>query len=70
MLADDTTVKIITLIDDCTRFCPGLKAVDVVNGDTAFAAFSDAAGRWGWPQRFLSDNASAYKHTLAAPSVP
>ena len=25
-----------------------------------------AAGRWGWPQRFLSDNASVYKHTLAA----
>lgn len=65
-LADGSEVKIITLVDDCTRLCPGLKAVEVVNGDSAFEAFSAAADRWGWPQRFLSDNASAYKHTLAA----
>ncbi len=65
-LMDRTMVKVITLIDDCTRFCPGLKAVETVNGDTAFEAFSTAAGRWGWPQRFLSDNAKAFKHTLAA----
>lgn len=64
-LADRSEVKIITLVDDCTRVCPGLKAVETVNGDTAFAAFADAAGRWGWPSRFLSDNASMYKHTLA-----
>lgn len=64
-LTDGTTVKIITIIDDCTRLCPGLKAVRIVNADTAFEAFSDAAGRWGWPQRFLSDNAPVYKHTLA-----
>lgn len=66
MLADDQEVKIITLIDDCSRVCPGLKTVETVNGDTAFQAFSEAAGRWGWPSRFLSDNAAAYKHTLAA----
>lgn len=65
-LADGTVVKIITLIDDCTRFCPGLRAVPTVNGETAFDAFSTAAGTWGWPQRFLSDNATVYKHTLAA----
>lgn len=64
-LADGTEVKIISLIDDCTRLCPGLSAVEVVNGDTAFRAFTQAAETWGWPQRFLSDNATAYKHTLA-----
>lgn len=64
-LADGTAVKVITMVDDCTRFCPGLKAVDTVNGETAFDAFSAAAGRWGWPQRFLSDNAKAYKISLA-----
>lgn len=64
-LADGTMIKVIALIDDCTRFCPGLKAVPVVNGDTAFEAFALAAGRWGWPQRFLSDNATSYKHSLA-----
>lgn len=65
-LADLTECRIITLVDDCTRLCPGLKAVETVNGDTAFEAFAAAADRWGWPQRFLSDNANHYKHTLAA----
>jgi len=58
-------VKIITLIDDCTRLCPGLKAVVSANGEAAFDAFSTAAGKWGWPARFLSDNAKAYKISLA-----
>ena len=65
-LADSSMVHIITLLDDCTRLCPRLQAVEAVNGETAFEAFSAAAGRWGWPERFLSDNASAYRHTLAA----
>lgn len=64
-LADGSMVKIITMIDDCTRLCPGLKAVETVNGETAFDAFSTAAARWGWPARFLSDNAKAYKNSLA-----
>lgn len=58
-------VKIITLIDDCTRLCPGLKAVVSANGEAAFDAFSTAAGKWGWPARFLSDNAKAFKISLA-----
>jgi transposase InsO family protein len=64
-LADGSEVRIVTLVDDCTRFCPGLKAVETVNGETAFEAFTKAADKWGWPERFLSDNANAYKHTLA-----
>lgn len=65
VLADGSEVKIITLIDDCTRLCPGLKASLSANGPAAFEAFSSAAGKWGWPQRFLSDNAKAYKNSLA-----
>ena len=64
-LSDGAGVRIITLLDDCTRFCPGLTAVETVNGDTAFGAFAAAASQWGWPQRFLSDNAQAYRNTLA-----
>jgi transposase InsO family protein len=64
-LADGTPVKVISLIDDRTRFCPGLKAVDSVNGATAFEAFTKAGGRYGWPAWFLSDNANHYRHTLA-----
>lgn len=65
-LQDGHDVKIITLIDDCTRLCPGLTAVETASGEAAFVAFSAAAEKWGWPERFLSDNATAYKHTLAA----
>lgn len=64
-LEDDSEVKVITIIDDCTRLCPGLKAVESVNGEAAFDAFTTAAGTWGWPERFLSDNAKAYKISLA-----
>jgi transposase InsO family protein len=64
-LADDTGVKIITMVDDCTRLCPELKAVETVNGETAFEAFTTAGERYGWPERFLSDNAKAYKISLA-----
>lgn len=64
-LADGSTVKVIVLIDDCTRFCPGLSATETVDAASAFAAFSSAAGAHGWPQRFLSDNAKAFKDTLA-----
>jgi transposase InsO family protein len=64
-LADGAQIKVITLIDDCTRLCPGLKAVWRVNGEAAFDAFSTAAEKWGWPERFLSDNAKAYKIRLA-----
>lgn len=65
-LIDGSEVKIITLLDDCTRFCPGLTAVTSATGEAALDAFTTAADRWGWPQRFLSDNANAYRHTLAS----
>lgn len=64
-LADGTVVKVITMIDDCTRLCPGLKAAETVNADTAFDAFSTAADECGWPQWFLADNAKVYKISLA-----
>ncbi len=65
LLADGTEGFIITLLDDCTRFCPGLKAVPAATGSAAFDALSAAAQQHGWPQRFLSDNAKAYRETLA-----
>ena len=65
-LVDGPVVKIITMVDDCTRVCPGLRAVESADGEAAFAAFSTGADQWGWPARFLSDNAKAYKISLAA----
>ncbi|MGQ0848930.1 MAG: DDE-type integrase/transposase/recombinase [Actinomycetota bacterium] len=65
-LADDTEVKVITMVDDCSRLCPELKAVETVNGEAAFDALATAAGVYGWPAWFLADNAKAYKINLAS----
>ena len=64
-LADGTAVRIINIIDDCCRVLAASKAVMTCNTDSAFAAFCDGADRWGWPARFLSDNAREFKHGLA-----
>lgn len=69
-LVDGLVVKIITMVDDCTRLCLELKAVETVNGEAAFDAFTTATGRYGWPERFLSDNAKAYKISLAKAVAP
>lgn len=64
-LADTILVKIITMLDDCSRLCPELSAVETVNGETVLHAFVAAAGRYGWPAWFLADNAKVYKISLA-----
>jgi transposase InsO family protein len=70
---DDTTwplpngreVKIINIIDDCSRTLMASVAVTTCTGTAAFNAFATAAAEWGWPARFLSDNAKAFRHVLA-----
>ncbi len=64
-LADGTSIKIINIIDDHSRLLVASTAVMITNTDTAFAAFSDGANRWGWPARFLSDNAPEFRYGLA-----
>lgn len=64
-LADGTDVKIINIVDDHSRLLAGSTAAQTTNTDTVFTAFCDAADRWGWPERFLSDNAPEFKHGLA-----
>ena len=64
-LADGTSVKIINIIDDHSRVIVASIAVITCTAAAAFEAFSTAAGRWGWPARFLSDNAPAFRHGLA-----
>lgn len=65
-LADGTEVKIINVIDDCTRVLVTSRAVPSCTGAAALDAMSGAAATWGWPERFLSDNAKAFRHVLAA----
>ena len=65
-LSDGTSVKIIDVIDDCSRVCIASVVVEVCTGAEAFNAMATGATEWGWPERFLSDNAKAFKYTLAA----
>lgn len=64
-LADGTEVKIVDVLDDCTRTCVASQAVASCTGTEALDAMATGAARWGWPERFLSDNARAFRHTLA-----
>jgi transposase InsO family protein len=60
-LADDTTVEIIDIIDDCSRLLPGSLVVARCTADTALQAITGAAQRWGWPADVLSDNGAAFR---------
>lgn len=64
-LADGTEVKIINIIDDCSRVLIRSKAEHRCTTETALRAFVDGAEQWGWPARFLSDNAKAFRFGLA-----
>lgn len=63
-LADGTAVKIINIIDDCSRVNIASVAVASCTAQTALDTFAAGAAEWGWPERFLSDNASEFRHGL------
>lgn len=65
MLADGTPVKIINIIDDCSRVAVCSRAVFECSGAAALDAVFDGAHQWGLPERMLSDNAKAFRHTLS-----
>jgi transposase InsO family protein len=64
-LADGSTVKILNVIDDHSRLLIASVAFETVTGADALAAVADAATTLGWPTRFLSDNATAFRFVLA-----
>lgn len=63
-LADGTPVKIVNVLDDCSRLCVASRAVLTATGAAIFEAFTRAAAEWGWPEWVLCDNAKAHRHTL------
>jgi transposase InsO family protein len=65
-LPDGTPVKIINVLDDCTRVAVASLAAPSCTGANALQAVTCGAERWGWPQRFQSDNAKAFRLILAA----
>src|SRR3954447_20955789 len=64
-LADGTEVKILNIVDDHSRLLVASVAAFSVTGALALSVFAAAAAILGWPARFLSDNAKAFRHVLA-----
>lgn len=64
-LADDTEVKILNVLDDHSRLLANSTALESCTGAAALEAVADGAALLGWPARFLSDNARAFRHVLA-----
>lgn len=70
-LADGTAVKILDVVDDHSRYCVAATAMlHSCTGAAALAALAAAAAWLGWPTRFWSDNAKAFKLTLATALAP
>jgi transposase InsO family protein len=65
-LADGTEVKILNVIDDHSRLLAASVAMTTCTGAQSLAALAVAAAVLGWPARFLSDNAKAFRDVLAA----
>jgi transposase InsO family protein len=65
-LADGSAVKILDVLDDHSRLAVASTALETVTGVAALEVVSTAAGVLGWPAGFLSDNATAFRHVLAA----
>jgi len=64
-LTDGTEVKILNVVDDHSRLLVASTAALSVTGALALSVFAAAAANLGWPARFLSDNAKAFRHVLA-----
>jgi Integrase core domain/Homeodomain-like domain len=59
-LADGMVVKIINVVDDCTRVAPACLGVSTATAAAIFEGLTRGAERWGWPERVLWDNARAH----------
>jgi transposase InsO family protein len=59
-LADSTEVKIINVLDDCSRLAVASCVARTCTLAAVWATVSDGAGRYGWPERFLTDNSRSF----------
>jgi hypothetical protein len=53
------------IIDDHSRFAIASHAMPACDGPNVLATMAAAAQQHGWPERFWSDNARVFTHTLA-----
>lgn len=70
VLGDGTAVKILNVEDDHSRYCVASTAMLSCTGAATLAVLAAAAAWLGWPARFWSDNAQAFKATLATALAP
>jgi transposase InsO family protein len=69
-LADGQPVKILNVVDDHSRLAVASTAMLTCTGAATLVVLAAAAVVVGWPARFLSDNATAFRHTLATALAP
>jgi transposase InsO family protein len=63
-LADGTEVKILNIVDDCSRLLADTVAMVSCTGDRALRVVLDAGAELGLPERVQSDNAKAFREIL------
>jgi transposase InsO family protein len=59
-LADQTELKVVTGIDDHSRFCVAAQLVPRATARRVCAAFSEALRRYGLPEEVLTDNGKVF----------
>jgi transposase InsO family protein len=64
LLADQTAVWVLDLVDDHARYLLGATAFEAATGAAAWAAFSAAAAEHGLPRQLLSDNGFCFTGRL------
>ncbi len=69
-LADGAEVKIVTGIDDHSRFCVLAKAVMRATARPVCLAFTDAMRAYGVPEEVLTDNGKVFTGRFHKPGVP
>lgn len=62
-LADGSDVEILNLVDDHSRFCLASVAFRTVKAPDVLETFLLAAENYGYPAKFLSDNAAVFSGT-------
>jgi hypothetical protein len=65
-LADGTNVEIINGLDDCSRLAVACVAVITATLAAVWESVCRAAGRWGWPERLLTDNGKVFGERFQA----
>jgi transposase InsO family protein len=60
LLADDTDVEVLDVIDDHSRLCVAAHARAITKAADVVATFHDAAAQYGYPASVLSDNGAIF----------